>query len=256
MTKSRALQVYPDMTLAMYAAALVGACCLGLSKSGFPGLALINVLLMAELFGAKESVGIILPLLIAGDLTVYPLFRKYASWSQVWPIIVPAVFGVLIGYALFGRFDNQAARRVIGAIVLIMIALYLLETYGKQFLERVRDSGLFHWGAGLSMGVSTMMANAAGPIYSVYALVRRMPKTNFLGIGARYYLFVNLVKVPFMTELDIINRNSLTLNVALLPGVLVGVFLGRALIAKVPQKLFEILLCIFSIVAGVRFLFF
>jgi uncharacterized membrane protein YfcA len=254
--KVAALHIYPDMTLTMYALALAGACCVGLSKSGFPGLAMINILLMAELFGAKESVGIILPLLIAGDLTVYPLFRKYASWRQVWPLIVPAVLGVLIGYALLGSIENETSRRVIGGIVLIMISLHLLEKYRADFLIHIRDSRLFHWAVGLSMGISTMMANAAGSIYSVYALVRKMPKTEFLGIGARYFLFVNLVKIPFMTDLDIINADSLKLDATLLPGVVCGVLLGRMLITKVPQRLFELLLCIFSIAAGIRLLFY
>ena len=244
------------MTLTMYALALFGACCAGLSKSGFHGLAMINILLMAELFGAKESVGIILPLLIVGDLTVYPLFRKYASWRQVWPLVVPAFIGVLIGYALLGSIENETARCVMGAIVLIMISLHLLEKCRADYLAHIRDSRSFHWGAGLFMGISTMMANAAGSIYSVYALVRKIPKTEFLGIGARYFLFVNLVKIPFMADLDIINADSLKLDAALVPGVVLGVFLGRALIEKIPQKIFEMFLCSFAIAAGIRLLFF
>ena len=49
---------------------------MGFSKTGFPGLAMVNVLIMAELFGAKASVGIIVPMLIVCDLTVYPMFRN------------------------------------------------------------------------------------------------------------------------------------------------------------------------------------
>lgn len=122
---------------------------------------------------------------------------------------------------------------MIGVIVLIMIVLYLFETYGKQFLERVYDFGLFYWGVGLLMGVFIMMANAVGFIYFVYVFVCRMFKTDFFGIGVRYYLFVNLVKVLFMIEFDIINRNFLMFNVVFLFGVFVGVFLGCVLIVKV-----------------------
>lgn len=62
------------MIFVMYVVVLVGVCCLGLFKSGFFGLVLINVLLMVELFGVKEFVGIILLLLIVGDLIVYFFF--------------------------------------------------------------------------------------------------------------------------------------------------------------------------------------
>ena len=101
-----------------------------------------------------------------------------------------------------------------------------------------------------------MMANAAGPAYSIYALVHKMKKEDFLGIGARCFLLVNIVKVPFMTDLDIINPESLAIDLALLPGVFSGILIGRKLIAKIPQRLFEIFLYIFSIIAGGRLLFF
>ncbi len=245
-----------DIPAAHYAGALFGAFCLGFSKTGFPGLAMVNVLIIAELFGAKNSVGIILPLLVVCDIIVYPLFRKYASWRAVWPLVTPAIVGVVIGYFFLGRMDDLQARRVIGAIILGMLVLQLLRAYRKEFLATLPDSRAFLGVSGLTIGVTTMLANAAGPVYSIYGLVHKMAKNEFLGIGARFFLFINIFKLPFSRDLDIINAASLKLNVALLPGILLGIFLGRKLIAKVPQRVFELLLYIFSALAGIRLLFF
>jgi uncharacterized membrane protein YfcA len=250
------LSFLTDITLSEYAVALFGAFCLGFSKTGFPGLALINVLLMAEIFGAKTSIGLILPLLIVCDLLVYPLFRKYASWRAVWPLMIPAVAGVFIGYFLLKDISDTTARRTIGGIILLMLALQTLRIYYGNFLQNLPDSKLFLAGSGLTIGVSTMMANAAGPVYSIYALVHRMEKTDFLGIGARFFLLMNVFKVPFMADLDIINLWSLKTGLTLLPGIFAGILLGRRLIAKIPQRLFEILLYAFSLIAGIRLLFF
>lgn len=244
------------MSPGMYAGSLAGAFCLGFSKTGFPGLALVNVLLQAEFFGAKQSVGIILPLLICADIMVFPMFRKFATWKQIVPLLIPISVGLVAGWACLGRIDNSVARPVIGGIILMMVGLQLLRVYRREFLSDLPDSGAFRWGSGLVIGVSTMMANAAGPAYSIYALVHKMPKNDFLGIGARCFLLVNIVKVPFMTNLDIINATSLKIDACLLPGVIVGILVGRQVISKIPQKLFEILLYIFSIVAGCRLLFF
>jgi len=244
------------MDWGIYGVALVSAFCLGFSKAGFPGLALVNVLLMAELFGAKESVGIILPLLIVCDFTVYPLFRQYASWKQVWPLLIPSFVGIGMGYLLLGSIDNVTAKRVIGGIVLVMLGLQLARTYRTEFLAHLPDSRRFLWGSGLTIGVSTMMANAAGPAFSVYALVHKMAKSDFLGIGARVFLVLNLVKVPFMTDLNIINLESLRLDVALLPGTFLGIVAGYRLLTRIPQKVFEVLLYVFSLVAGLRMLCF
>ena len=235
--------------------ALLGAFCLGVSKTGFPGLAIINVLIIAELFGARESVGIILPLLIVCDLVVYPMFRKFASWRQVWPLLLPTGVGLLLGYFLLGQIDNATAKKVIGAIVLVMIGLQLLREYRKQFLEHLPDSKPFLWGSGGLIGLSTMLANAAGPVYSIWALVHHLKKEDFLGIGARFFLFVNVIKVPFLAQLELINATSLRLNLLLLPGILGGILLGRKLLQLVPQRLFEWLLYTFSLVAAIRMLF-
>jgi uncharacterized membrane protein YfcA len=239
------------LTLAL---ACLGALCLGISKTGFPGLAIINVLLIAELFGAKNSVGIILPMLIACDVLVYPLFRKYASWKMVWPLVPVTLAAVVGAWYLLDALNEQTARRVIGFIILFMLVLQLVREFHREFLEHLPDSRLFRWFSCLLIGISTMLANAAGPVYSIWALVHRMKKEDFLGVGARFFLLVNLFKVPFLGQLELINRESLQLNALLLPALISGILLGKRLIHLIPQRIFEILLYGFSALAAIRLL--
>jgi len=238
------------------ALACLGALCLGVSKTGFPGLAIINVLIIAELFGAKNSVGIILPMLIVCDLLVYPIFRKYASWKMVWPLIPVTLAAVVGASLLLDALNDQTARRVIGIIILFMLVLQLIREFRREFLENLPDSRVFRWFSCVLIGVSTMLANAAGPVYSIWALVHRMKKEDFLGVGARLFLLVNLFKVPFLGQLELINSGSLFLNSILLPALVIGILLGKRLIHLVPQRAFEILLYGFSALAAVRLLFY
>lgn len=244
-----------DAALTTLALAAVGAFCLGISKTGFPGLAIVNVLIIAELFGAKNSVGIVLPLLIVCDILVYPIFRKYASWKQVWPLLPPTMLAITAAWFLLDVIDDVTAKHTIGVIVLVMLALQLLREYRKSFLEHLRDSKFFFFGSTILIGVSTMLANAAGPVYSIYALVHKMKKEDFLGIGARFFLLLNLFKVPFLGAISLINPESLKLDLLLIPGMFAGILLGRKLIHLVPQRLFEWLLYGFSLLAGLRLLF-
>lgn len=248
-----------EFTPATIGVALFGAFCLGFSKTGFPGLAIVNVLVIAELFGARESVGIILPLLILCDLIVYPMFRQYASWSEVRPLLPPALVGLVGGVWLLARIDNTVARPIIGGIILVMLGLQLIREYERRFLEDLPDSRGFLWVSGAGIGISTMLANAAGPVYSIYALVHRMPKEAFLGVGARFFLLVNVIKFPLLTsgipgvgELALITRETLKLDLILVPAVIGGILVGKKLIGLVPQRLFEWLLYGFSLIAGLR----
>ena len=248
--------IYSNLTLSHYALALFGAFCLGFSKTGLPGLAMVNVLIMAELFGAKQSVGIILPLLVVCDLVIYPLYRKYASWEQVWPLVVPIMIGVVGGWLLLDSISNHTARRLLGSIVLLMALLQGIRQFKTTLLVAMPDSTGFRWGSGLTIGVATMLANAAGPVYAIYSLVLKMPKADFLGIGARLFLLINVLKLPFNINLGILNSKSLRLDLALVPAILLGIFVGRPVIARIPEGVFQGLLYVFSIVAGVRLLFF
>ena len=245
-----------EATWIAIAIACLGAFSLGISKTGFPGLAIVNVLLIAELFGAKESVGIILPLLIVCDLIVLPLFWRYAGWKDIWPLLPVTIVAIVAASFLLGAIGDLTARRVIGVIILLMLLLQLVREFRGDFLEHLPDSRPFRWASCALIGVSTMLANAAGPVYSIYALVHRMPKMLFLGVGARLFLLLNLFKTPFLGQLELINAESLHLDLMLLPALLAGIAFGRKLIAFVPQRVFELLLYGFSAVAGLRMVFF
>ena len=247
---------FDDISTATWLIALFGAFSLGFSKTGFPGLAMVNVLIMAELFGAKVSVGIIVPLLVVCDLTVYPLFRRYSSWKELMPLLPPTFAGLIAGYFLLDHIDESTARKGIGLIVLLMLALQFVRLRFGQALARLPKSVGFRWGSGMMIGTSTIMANAAGPVFSIYALVEKMTKETFLGLGARCFLLVNILKLPLVGSLDLIDANSLKITLFVLPGIFAGIFIGRKIIQLIPQKLFEFLLYGFSVIAGVRLFFF
>jgi len=245
-----------DATTTAISLAYLGALCLGVSKAGFPGLAIVNVLLIAELFGAKNSVGIILPMLVVCDLIVLPLFWKHATWKMIWPLVPVTFAAIVVSWLLLDSFDDITARKVIGGIILTMLILQLFREFKKEFLQHLPDSRLFRWISCIMIGVSTMLANAAGPVYSIYALVHRLPKMEFLGVGARFFLLVNLFKIPFLGQLELINPESLKLNLYLLPALVAGIFIGKKVIHMIPQRTFEYLLYAFSAVAGLRMMFF
>lgn len=222
--------------------AFLGSMCIGLSKAGLAGTSTLNVVLMAKIFGAKPSVGIVLPLLIVADFMGYVLNRKGGSWKALVPMVPPAIAGVIVGWLLLGKIDNSAARVVIGWIILVLLVFNLvLNARRQQFMALTAHKG-FTWTMGFLAGAVTMLANAAGPVMTVYLLAQHLEKKEHLGVFSRFFLFINLFKVPFSADLGIINPTSLMTNLVLFPGVICGILLGWQILKRIPQKPFELVL--------------
>lgn len=239
----------------VYVLALLAAFCIGLSKAGFSGISMVSVILLAEIYGAKASVGLALPLLIAADLMAYPAFLKHGSWRPVWKMLGPALMGLGLGWWLLGKISDADSRRVIGVCVLAMVAMQTLRKMRPEFFHRLAASRGFGLGAGVLGGFSTMLANAAGPVIQLYLMARKIPKMELIGIGARFFLLINLIKVPLNAKLALITTESLLENARLLPGVVLGILGGKWLIQRVPQAAFEWMIVIFSSIAGLRLIF-
>jgi uncharacterized membrane protein YfcA len=246
----------PLLSPAELALALFAALCIGLSKSGFSGISLISVVIFAELYGPKVSVGLTLPLLIVADLMAYPAFRKHGSWSPVWKLLLPSLIGLLAGWWVLHHMDDAQLRRAIGLLIILMVAVQTSRRLSPEPYDRVVQSTGLGNAAGLAGGFSTMLANAAGPVIQLYLLARRIPKMEMIGIGARFFLLINLLKVPLNAQLATITPTTLQENLKLVPAVAAGIIGGRWLIRHVPQKAFEWMVVIFSLIAGLRLLLF
>jgi hypothetical protein len=107
---------------------------------------------------------------------------------------------------------------------------------------------------GVLAGFTTQVANAAGPIMILYLLAMRLPKMEFLGTGAVFYLCLNLFKVPFMAALGMITPASILANLQLAPAVMAGALAGRWLVDRINQQWFELIALALTLVAGLRLL--
>lgn len=205
---------------------------------------------MAQAFGAKASVGLVLPLLIVADFMGYYLNRHGGSWRRIIPMVPPAIVGVIIGWFLLGHIDNNLARPIIGWLIIGLLGFHLLLNARRQDFILLTQHKAFSWSMGLCAGIVTMLANAAGPVMTVYLLSQHLEKKEHLGVFSRFFLFINLFKVPFSADLGIINPRSLATNLTLLPFVIIGILLGWQILKRIPQKPFEWTLFTLTLVAA------
>lgn len=242
----------PSLTPAEWGLAVVGALGVGVSKAGFSGMSLLHVVLFATIFGARDSTGVILPMLVVADLFAVRAFRQHTQWHYVRRMLPATCVGIVLGALLMGRIADRLFEPLIGWIILILTALQIVRMARPEALAHVPHSRFFAWTMGLAAGITTMMANAAGPIFTLYALAVSLPKLALVGTGAWFFFLVNLVKLPFSAALGLIRADTLLLNAVLLPLVFIGNVAGRRLTQMVPQRLFDAILLAFAAIAALR----
>lgn len=240
-----------EYTARQLTAAAGAALCVGIAKGGFGGAGMLAVLLMASAWPARESTGIILPMLIVGDLMAVRMFHRHARAKIVFRLLLPAWVGVICGWWVMPRIEASAFRPLIGWVALILVAMVILQRVCPRAILAV-EKRRYAWPIGWAAGVTTMLANAAGPVTTIYMLACRLPKMEFVGTSAWFYLAINLSKVPFSASLGLVTPQTLLLNAAMAPIILLGVIGARALLLRVNQTLFEWLMIVFTVAGAVR----
>ncbi len=246
----------PHFTAAQWLLAGLAAFCIGFSKSGFPGAGLLTVIIMAHLFGARESTGALLPMLICGDILSVRVFHQHARWELIRRMLPPTAIGIVAAYLLMRWLPGGAFRPIIGWIVLAMVLLQAARRWRPEWYASVPHSVPFARTMGFATGVATMLANAAGPVMGLYLLAINTPKFALVGTSSWFFLIVNVFKVPFSAQLGLIHGMTLLFNLLLIPLIAVGIFTGQRLMRVIPQSLFEALLLLFATIASLRMILF
>jgi hypothetical protein len=242
----------PDLTPLQWYLAIVAAAGMGIGKGGLVGLSLLHVVIFAFLFGARDSTGIVLPMLIVGDICAVGWFRRHARWDYIRRMLPAACVGIVLGAVLVAAVDEQAFKPLIGWIILSLAVLQFARAQRPAWFGDVPHSRWFAWTMGLLAGVTSMLANAAGPIFALYALAVSLPKFEMVGTSAWLFLIINVLKIPFSLGLGLIHGYTLALNAILAPAIIAGVIGGRWLTTRIPQRLFDTFLLLFAAVAALR----
>ena len=231
---------------------LLGAFGIGFAKSGFAAVSMVHVLTFAFVFGVRPSTGILLPLLIIGDCLAVLYFGKHVNWDYVLRLMRPAAVGVALGTYLMGRLDASAFKPLVGVIILTLTTMQVIRYWKRDFLENVPHATWFIWTIGVLAGVTTMIANAAGPIIAIYLVAVSLPKFEFTGTSSWFFLILNSFKVPFSAALGLIDGASILLDLSLGPVVYVGLLAGRWAIHRIEQRWFDAMLLGFTALASLR----
>jgi uncharacterized membrane protein YfcA len=257
----------PDLSAASWTLVVVAALVVGFSKSALPGAGSVAAGMFALAMPAKESTAALLLLLILGDMTALWMYRREPDKRTLVRLIPSVIVGLVVGAVFLNFAGGDVVRRAIGVILIALVGVTVWRRRPRRKAGGAADGGdsgtgqdrepeagheatsdapaepavgrIGRLGYGALGGFTTMVANAGGPVMSMYFLAMRMPVMTFLGTSAWFFAIVNILKLPFSASLGLFTVPHLLMDLVLAPLVIIGSVVGRKIAPHVPQQVFD-----------------
>ncbi len=225
-----------------------------MSKTGIHGAGMMAVPLLALVFGGQLSSGILLPMLCIADVMGVWYYHRHASWRHLRKLFPWAALGTVLGTVVGGVIDDFTFRIVMGVIIVISVGIMIWLERGQR--EHVPDYKWFASLTGVAGGFTSMIGNLATSVIAIYLLSMRLPKNAFIGTTAWFFLVLNWFKVPFhVFAWNTINWDTLMLDLAMLPFIALGAFLGITIVKRIRDRAYRWFIIIMTVVAAIFMVF-
>ena len=234
--------------------AFSAALLLGIAKSGIKGLAILIVTGLALVYGAKESTGILMPLLICGDILAVIYYKRHVKWVYLIKLLPWMVAGVLVGVVLGKDLPEDHFKS--GMAVIILISVAMMYYWERKKNRKVPNHLSFAALMGMMAGFTTMVGNLAGAFSNIYFLAIKLPKNEFIGTAAWLFFIINLFKVPFhIWSWGTINLASFQISLSLIPAVILGFVFGVSIVKKIKNDRYRQLILLLTGLGGLTIFF-
>ncbi len=249
MTYIEILQSY-HLSWLQWSAISLAVFLLGLSKAGIKGIGIILVVILAFVFGEKESTGVLLPMLISADILAVIYYNRHAQWKYIFKLLPMMIVGVLVGVWLGNDISEVLFKRLMAIIIIGSVILMFLSEQRKS--TAVPKNKIVSWIAGFLAGFTTMIGNLAGPVSNIYFLAMRFPKNEFIGTAAWLFFIINVFKLPFHIFVwKTVTLNTLALNSVMIPIVVIGFFVGVSIVKLISNLNYRRFILIVTAIGGI-----
>jgi len=245
---------FTDISTTSWLFAFSGAIIIGISKAGIKGLSVITVALMALAFGAKESTGLLVPILVLGDLFAVIYYNRHTQWKYIFQFLPWIVFGLILGVVIGKDLPGKSFKISMGIIILISLLIMFLQNRKK--IDYIPTHWTFAGSMGIMTGITTMIGNLSGAFSNIFFLAMRLPKNEFIGTAAWLFLIINVIKLPFHFFVwNTITQETILVNLKLLPGVFLGLFLGFKLVKIIKNEFYRKMILILTAIGAILLFF-
>jgi uncharacterized membrane protein YfcA len=218
------------LLVALFAALLAGVVT---GLTGF-GLALISTPILLFVYEPRTVVVLTAILSIFISAAVVWDSRHEARRRLALALLVPALFGVVVGTVVLGVINPVYIRLGVGAIVTFSALLLVRDIHLPGANTR--------WGtlvAGSASGALSTSTGLAAPPVVLLLASRGLPKHEFRGTSVLYFLPMSIAGLAVLAVRGLVEAPEVPLGLALVPAAIVGKAIGTALLKRTPEKAFR-----------------
>ncbi len=255
------LDTPPDVAVWLYyAIGALATLIIGIGKAGFGGgVGIIAVPLLAIVLPTNTVLGVLLPLLIAGDVFSIPHHWGRQSNTHVRWVGIGSAVGFCLGAVLLALLQQSTdfipiLDLTVGGICLGFVSVQAYRLMGGH-VPRFPEHPAVGGAAGLLAAFASTLAHAAGPLLSLYLLEQRLDKQQIVATRLLVFVGVNLAKLVTYIGLGLINAATLIQSLSFLPCIPIGTVFGAWLHKRIPEQPFMGVLYTSAAVAALRLIY-
>ena len=221
-----------SLLVALFAALLAGTVT---GLTGF-GLALISTPLLLFVYEPRTVVVLTAFFSIFINIAVVWDSWREARRPLALALLVPSVFGVVLGAEVLRLLEPLYIRLAVGVVVVFSALLLVRDV-------RLPGAGT-RWGplvAGSASGALSTSTGLAGPPIVLLLASRGLPKAEFRSTSALYFLAMSVVGLAVLAGRGLIEGGEIRLALILVPAAIVGKVVGTAFLKKVSERAFRAL---------------
>ena len=196
-------------------------------------------------FSFQTVLGITAIFHIVSNLTKIKLFSKGVQWKLVLRIGIPAIIFVAIG-SILSQYIDQTYFNLFISIVLLASALLLFIFQQKSIKESMLNSFL----GGASSGFIAGIAGTGGAIRGLFLHTYKLSPEIYIATSAFIDLGVDVTRSIIYIRQDYVTREYLFLFPILIIVSIIGTFIGKSIISKLPTEKFRTISLILIIIVG------
>lgn len=238
----------PLVLLALALAALLAGTLAAVA--GFGGGVLLLPILVAA-FGVREAIPIFSVAQMIGNGARVWFNRRELVLPVVGWFSLGAIPLTIVGGMAFAVAPSPLIRRLLGCFLLLTV-VYRHTSLGRRGQVGLRGFA----GLGALFGFLSALVGSVGPLMAPFFLSYGLVKAAYIGTEACATLVMYVVRLAVYGRLALIDQSAAALGLAIGAVLILGSYLGKRLLDRVPERYFPILIELVLVVSGLQFLLF